>query len=315
MLDRTPASAQPNVQLQWEANPKPAEPAQLAQPVPPVPEKSRLEELMEEEKLAEQSTEKKPKAEMAANGWTEVEESQYDRVTQNSGEIYIHPHNGPEDVTVVAATAGPEDTSWIEEFCDEFQCTPLIYSLDEYPWMDHYYTTYSRKGHEASAYLTYIIDHYDNLAPYTIFIHGRSDQWHNDIAGPHTRNILPNLRVEAVALNGYVNLRCTNRPGCPSTLFQAHPVTLDYDYVYLIDQLPRVLNEMLGTALEDVPEDFGHQCCAQFALSRERILQRPRSDYIRILNWIATTDMTDNYGIGWMVEKLWHYIFGMPAVQ
>lgn len=179
---------------------------------------------------------------------------------------------------------------------------------------DEFLVPYSRKGHEASAYLSYIIDNYDNLAPYTIFIHGREEQWHNDVAGPYTQNVLANLRYEAVSINGYVNLRCSNRPGCPSTIFQANPVSIDFDYQYMIDQLPEVLGHLLGIDPSEVPADIGHQCCAQFAVARERIQERPQSDYIRILEWIATTDMTDNYGIGWLIEKLWHMIFGMPAV-
>jgi hypothetical protein len=179
---------------------------------------------------------------------------------------------------------------------------------------DDFLTPKSRKGHEASAYLTYIIDNYYLLAPYTIFIHGREDQWHNDVAGPHTRNVIANLRYEAVAINGYVNLRCTNRPGCPSTMRQAFPVGIDFDYQYMIDQLPQILWDLLRIPSSEVPEDIGHQCCAQFAVSRARIQDRPLEDYIRILNWIETTDITDNYGLGWLIEKLWHMVFGMPAV-
>jgi hypothetical protein len=134
------------------------------------------------------------------------------------------------------------------------------------------------------------------------------------VAGPNTPNVLANLRYEAVSINGYVNLRCTNRPGCPSTIFQANPVTIDWDYQYMINQLPELLGYLLGIDPSEAPTDIGHQCCAQFAVTRERIQERPQSDYIRILEWIATTDMTDNYGIGWLIEKLWHIIFGMPAV-
>lgn len=52
-------------------------------------------------------------------GWKEINDAQYNRLSQDSDTVFIHPHNGPEDVTVVAATAGPEDTSWIDEFCTD----------------------------------------------------------------------------------------------------------------------------------------------------------------------------------------------------
>ena len=193
------------------------------------------------------------------------------------------------------------------------KCISYIYTLDTEP-DGEFLVPYSRKGHEASAYLSYIVDNYDNLAPYTIFIHGNGEQWHNDVAGPNTQKVLANLRYEAVSINGYVNLRCTNRPGCPSTIFQSFPASVDFDYQYMINQLPESLGHLLGIDPSEAPTDIGHQCCAQFAVTRDRIQERSRDDYIRILEWIATTDMTDNYGIGWLMEKLWHIIFGMPAV-
>lgn len=192
-------------------------------------------------------------------------------------------------------------------------CNAYIYDIDEEPGPE-FYVPHTLKGHEASAYLSYIVDYYDELAPYTIFLHGRPEHWHNDIAGPETKNVLVNLRYEAVSLKGYVNLRCMQTPGCPSTLFQTDPVGIDLDYEYMIQQMPKVLWELLRLDASEVPEDIGHQCCAQFALTKEKIRERPKSDYIRILHWVATTDMTDNYGIGWLVEKLWHLIFGMPAI-
>lgn len=193
------------------------------------------------------------------------------------------------------------------------ECTPYIYNMDPLP-KEGLETPYFYQGHEASAYLAYLVDHYNELHPYTIFIHGREDQWHNDIAGPKTHTVLRNLRYEAVNANGYVNLRCAGTPGCPSTLHQKNPVAHDSQYQYLLDQLPKTLHYLLEMEEEDFPADIGHQCCAQFALSRERIQARPRSDYRKMMIWVGTTDMTDNYGIGWLTEKLWHIIFGMPSV-
>lgn len=72
--------------------------------------------------------------------------------------------------------------------------------------------------------------------------------------------------------------------------------------------------QVLGVKAEEVPVEIGNVCCGQFAVSRDRILARPREDYKRILRWVAETDLTDNFGVGWVLEKLWHIIFGMDAV-
>ncbi|KAJ5899299.1 hypothetical protein N7495_004043 [Penicillium taxi] len=217
------------------------------------------------------------------------------------------------DWAIVAAKTFDDDVEWIYELCRESGCTPYIYNMDLIPEegleVPHFY-----QGHEASAYLSYIADHYDHLHPYTVFLHGRETQWHNDIAGPETSRVLRSLRFEAIKAYGYVNLRCAGVPGCPSTLHQKDPKEHDQQYQYLLDQLPEILNNLIGMKYQDFPEDIGHQCCAQFALSREQIQTNSKETYHKIMRWIGTTDATDNYGIGWLAEKLWHIIFHMPAV-
>lgn len=39
------------------------------------------------------------------------------------------------------------------------------------------------------------------------------------------------------------------------------------------------------------------------------------SDYEQFLDWVARTQWSESYGIGWMMEKLRPIIFQMPANQ
>lgn len=39
--------------------------------------------------------------------------------------------------------------------------------------------TWPNKGYEASSYLQYIIENYDKISEYTIFVHGHRNSWHN----------------------------------------------------------------------------------------------------------------------------------------
>lgn len=170
------------------------------------------------------------------------------------------------------------------------------------------------KGHESGAYLTYLVDNYDNLPPYSIFIHANDEQWHND-PGPKTKTALRFLRYEAVDAKGYVNLRCTSIPGCPNTLIPVKWEPVDYEYHYVSEKFLELYSYLLQVPMEQVPKVVGHTCCSQFAVSREQVHARPKSDYEHILNWVMTTDFTDDYGIGWTLEKLWHVLFGRPAVE
>ena len=63
----------------------------------------------------------------------------------------------------------------------------------------------------------------------------------------------------------------------------------------------------------DAPPYIAAVCCAQFAVSRTRVLERPLSDYEHFRRWIFDTELTDRYS-GRAFEYLWHVIFGMPAV-
>ncbi|KAE8352226.1 hypothetical protein BDV28DRAFT_135553 [Aspergillus coremiiformis] len=219
---------------------------------------------------------------------------------------------GSNDVALVAPKTRDENVRWMATFCKQFGCTPYIYTTDEIPEEDYLHPR-TLKGHEAAAYLTYIVDHYDHLSPFTIFIHGKDEHWHNDAAGPKTSNVLLNLRFEAARAYGYVNLRCLAVPGCPDSLHPAVNQKTDLEYHQLVEDFPQIYYELFGES--DAPSQVGHQCCGQFIVTRDRIRQRPRSDYERLLHWVGNTTRTDSYGIGWTLEKLWHIIFGMNAVH
>ena len=61
------------------------------------------------------------------------------------------------------------------------------------------------------------------------------------------------------------------------------------------------------------PQQVGAACCAQFAVSRDQVLRRPREDYIRFREWVTQTDK-DSASSGRVMEFLWHVIFGKEAV-
>lgn len=72
--------------------------------------------------------------------------------------------------------------------------------------------------------------------------------------------------------------------------------------------------DLFDVTREQIPQHIGNVCCAQFAVTRARILQRPRSDYERMLRWVEDTTEVD-FGIGWVFEKVWDIVFGMEAIK
>lgn len=54
-----------------------------------------------------------------------------------------------------------------------------------------------------------------------------------------------------------------------------------------------------------VPDVVGAPCCAEFAVTADKIRERPRSDYVRYREWLMTTKLPDNIS-GRILEYAWH---------
>lgn len=112
---------------------------------------------------------------------------------------------------------------------------------------------------------------------------------------------------------GYVNLRCSNEPGCPIDVNPLEPTQYDIERNDTRAFFADIYMELFDVGPSNIPAHIGGVCCAQFAVSRQRILERPKKDYERIRTWAMESNTTDSFGVGWVMEKVWHIIFGMPA--
>ena len=182
------------------------------------------------------------------------------------------------------------------------------------------------------AYLTYIIDHYDILPSTIAFLHSHRSgfllAWHVDAPLHDNVAAMRALQLDFVQQNGYVNLRCNWNPGCKEGHRRNRHVN---EQVWLevftgtsTPPLNSTATSLLSADMPGVsivhnqkflrlPEQVGAACCAQFAVSRDQILQRPREDYIKFRQWIIDTDKSDASS-GRTMEFLWHIIFGKESV-
>ncbi|KAL1959004.1 hypothetical protein VTO42DRAFT_3245 [Malbranchea cinnamomea] len=163
------------------------------------------------------------------------------------------------------------------------------------------------------SYLTFMIDYYDMLPEVMAFVHGNNDQWHNTMPGSLNSEILSGLRIDTVKAKGYLNLRCDWDPGCPTSVHPFNPTDTDIKSHDIRAYFADVYMEIFNVTREEVPEHIGGVCCAQFAVTRERVRQRPRKDYKRMRSWAMNTDL-DSFGVGWVFEKIWHLVFLESAI-
>lgn len=162
-------------------------------------------------------------------------------------------------------------------------------------------------------YLTYIIDHYDVLPPYAIFVHGHNESWHQDADTVH---LIRALHIPVLHDEGYISLRCDWYPSCPAEIRPVSKDAIAWGPGVNREETEDAIAEIWSTFFPgvDIPDTIASQCCAQFAVTREAILRRSKAQYHVMREWLIATRLDDDIS-GRVLEKLWAYIMTGEAVQ
>lgn len=228
---------------------------------------------------------------------------------------------------LVVARVSKDDTSWLDRLSQKYHL--CIYTADAVISRSSTQPQIpANRGHEAMTYLTFIIDNYASIPMAgAVFIHGDRFSWHNDHPEYDNADLLATLNVsEAIATQGYHNMRCDWSAGtCGHVLPQGsmenkmQAKVSPWDLRTVADALiPGAFAELLGSDLNDVHEQvtlgrddiLRSQCCAQFVVSRESILQHTRQEYIALRQWLLDgTAPNDDRVSGRILSYLWHVLF------
>lgn len=211
----------------------------------------------------------------------------------------------------------------------------------------------ANRGHEAMAYLTFLIDNYDSIpSAGAVFVHGSRWAWHNDAPDYDNAALLASLDVSrALEPTGYHNLRCDwSTSTCPASV--PAQGSLETRLQSTVEPwsaraasdiaLPRALVSIFGGDEFPYASAFAKaklqlrrsdalraQCCAQFAVSRERIWQHSRDEYIALRQWLldgneggdkaarsrsrnSKSAPLDDKVAGRILSYVWHIIFAQP---
>eukprot|EP00754_Rhynchopus_humris_P023956 Rhum_TRINITY_DN14852_c6_g1::Rhum_TRINITY_DN14852_c6_g1_i1::g.123393::m.123393 len=169
-------------------------------------------------------------------------------------------------------------------------------------------------GDEATAYLRFIIDHYDDLPDVTVFLHGTPSD-HNAAIHDAVACLKPATWFTFLT-RSFVENRCVvdyhNRSMVPN-----------FDKGAFADFWLRFPWADLG--LGGLPRCITFYCCAEFAVSRQAIRARPLSFYKEIwsytLDFVLDENVSRRYQgwalkqIGGFFEHVWHVIFGEPIMM
>lgn len=120
--------------------------------------------------------------------------------------------------------------------------------------------------------------------------------------------MIKRLNHERVARMGYMNMRCHHDPGCPDWIHMDRPGG-DFDFFHKPEEIywRRAIWEEIHPGAP-IPPSISGVCCAQFAVSRQRIREVPIERFHHYRKWLLTTGMDDQFS-GRVFEYIWHYIF------
>ena len=175
-----------------------------------------------------------------------------------------------------------EDISWTKQFNNV-----LIYNKGETLKDYNNVVCLENVGKEGHTYYTHIYENYHNLADYTVFLQGRPFD--------HSPNIISNLRkyINKEKLNNsFEFLSETIHPCTTSKCFFHKCIPVENVYKILFDKS------------EEFFFQFG--AGAQFAVSKQRVLERPREFYLKIVKLL---EYSKNPIEGFCVERLHPIIF------
>ena len=150
------------------------------------------------------------------------------------------------------------------------------------------------KGNEASVYLKYIIDNYENLPDFTFFIHDEEYAWH------HSGSVIDKFDEAVMSNKMYYNINDNCDWSRPNMI-----------QPWLYEELLKWYNEYIEDyiPISKVPNnsDFicGYRGSAQFLVHKDLIRNLPKEFYIKLYEWIITTDI-DTFFSSRYLEWTWH---------
>ncbi|CAG8042805.1 unnamed protein product [Penicillium olsonii] len=241
---------------------------------------------------------------------------------------------------VVSHVVADGDTSWLDSLSPNYHI--CIYNVDApADKSSKVLQVPANRGHEAMAYLTFLIDNYADIpAAGAVFVHGNRFAWHNDHPEYDNVKLLRALDVKrALQPVGYHNLRCDWSAGtCPASVpaqgsleMRLSSTVSPWSARAASDlALPKALRHIFGEeAGEEVVQLARNdavraQCCAQFVVAQERVWQHSRDEYIALRQWLldgsddgvarnpqggSKAAPGDDRVAGRIVSYLWHILF------
>lgn len=191
--------------------------------------------------------------------------------------------------TFIVISRHKKNTEWAKKLVED----GFHVAVYDHEPSDYGYYVPTNAGREASVYLKYIIDHYDSLFTFTIFVHDDEKSWH------HSGSLVDVITTTPPSLYKSLNNLCM------SSILENDK--MPYMRVYF----KKYLEPYIGSIDKYSDWTVGEKCCAQFIVHKKRILQYPKKFYEDIYRWLLATKL-DAKSAGHLLEWTWGLIFDNP---
>jgi hypothetical protein len=191
------------------------------------------------------------------------------------------------DNTAIIIARYKENTEWVSKL-NKFK-NVFVYEKEK-PDKDPYNIP-KNKGGEASAYIKFIIDNYNNLPNHLVLLHCHEFSWHHEGSIVDMLDKYINTEIE------YKNINNPNR--CDNMGNYQDWVNGDVGYYYQNLIKPAVGEYTLYDNFTDKQPG-----CAQFIIYKDRILNHSLNFYKDIYDWILNVNI-NFYNHGFYLEWTW----------
>lgn len=201
---------------------------------------------------------------------------------------------------IIVSSHYNEDLQWLEDI--NFNVCIVHHEGGKEYNTEKFYKTYTikNKGLEASAYLHYIIDNYDNLPDHVAFIHGHENCYHQ-LYKKSLLYLINNAKINEYA---YIPLNNTWRA---YTLHKEDMTILPNGSPFNKDH--RTNNRPLMKHLNPDKNILIYDACAQFIVSKKLILDNSKEFYVKLYEELMEDTLHAD-----MFEELWHLIFTKSCI-
>jgi hypothetical protein len=176
------------------------------------------------------------------------------------------------------------------------------------------------KANEATSYLYYIINNYENLPDNVIFIHDEDESWHHD--GKITDNIYKWIKYYEDNKLNYYNFNHTK------TFIKQ--IDMNKDVLIYDDgrEIAEIWVQVYKKFYEETLKQYNIELitknspsigCSQFIISKNAIQSNPKEMYEKIYKWLIdntqgegngdSNNLLSGYYTGRYLEWSWHFIF------